>query len=68
MEPEESAVLRGGLPGTHKIQGIGAGFAPSILNASSIDELISIHSDEAMVVSKRMAFEEGLLCGMFQLL
>ena len=63
IEPSSSPVLSGGDPGTHAIQGIGAGFIPNVLEMSQIDEVIRINDDEAMEIGRRLAKEEGLLSG-----
>ncbi|RLD15868.1 MAG: cysteine synthase A [Caldiserica bacterium] len=63
VEPETSAVLSGEKPGPHKIQGIGAGFIPEILNQDIIDRVIKVSDDDAYKMSKRLALEEGIFCG-----
>ncbi|HAD87056.1 MAG TPA: cysteine synthase A, partial [Rhodospirillaceae bacterium] len=63
VEPEDSAILSGGLPGPHKIQGIGAGFVPAILDRDQIDEVLQIGNDRAIETSRRVARTEGLPCG-----
>ena len=63
VEPETSAVLSGGKPGPHKIQGIGAGFIPEILNRDIIDEIIVVDDNSAFKTSKALAKEEGLFVG-----
>lgn len=64
VEPERSAVLSGGKPGQHRIQGIGAGFIPPNLNRAIIDEVIRVKDQEAFQMAKRLAREEGIFCGM----
>lgn len=63
VEPEESPILSGGAPGPHKIQGIGAGFIPDILDRDVIDEVFKVKSEVAMTYARRAAVEEGILCG-----
>lgn len=63
VEPEASPVLSGGPKGPHKIQGIGAGFVPAVLNTKIYDEIIRVKDDDAMETARRMAREEGLLVG-----
>lgn len=63
VEPSNSSVLSGGEPGPHKIQGIGAGFVPTILRTELIDEVIKVSDDQAMAYGRRLAKEEGLLSG-----
>jgi len=63
VEPTASPVLSGGKPGPHKIQGIGAGFVPDVLNTKIIDEIIQVTNDDAFKTAQRLAKEEGLLSG-----
>ena len=63
VEPADSPVLSGGASGTHKIQGIGAGFVPDVLNTGVYDEVIKVTNDQAFMMGKRLAKEEGLLVG-----
>ncbi|MEO0431148.1 MAG: cysteine synthase A [Cyanobacteria bacterium J06656_5] len=63
VEPSNSQVLIGGKPGPHKIQGIGAGFVPDVLNVKLIDEVIAVSDDEAISFGRRLAKEEGILSG-----
>jgi len=63
VEPSDSPVLSGGQPAPHKIQGIGAGFVPSILRTDYIDEIITVNNDDAISMARRLAKEEGLLVG-----
>ncbi|MGM3307643.1 cysteine synthase A [Anabaena sp. WFMT] len=63
VEPSNSPVLSGGEPGSHKIQGIGAGFVPDVLRQELIDEVIRVSDDQAMSYGRRLAKEEGLLSG-----
>jgi cysteine synthase A len=63
VEPIDSPVLSGGESGPHKIQGIGAGFVPEVLNTEIIDEIITVSNEEAFETSRRLAASEGILCG-----
>lgn len=63
VEPAKSAVLSGAPSGSHKIQGIGAGFIPEIMDTSLIDEIIKMEDETAIAISRRLAKEEGILCG-----
>ena len=63
VEPVDSPVISGGKPGPHKIQGIGAGFIPVNLNTKILDEVITVANDNAFAMARRLAKEEGILCG-----
>lgn len=63
VEPADSPVLSGGKPGSHKIQGIGAGFVPKVLNMGIIDEIIKVTNDDAGIVARKLARQEGILAG-----
>ncbi len=63
VEPEASAILSGGSPGPHKIQGIGAGFIPEIVDMSLIDDIITVSNEASFEMARRLAKEEGILCG-----
>ena len=63
VEPKDSPLLSGGVPGPHKIQGIGAGFIPAVLNMEIIDRIVPVEYADAKEMTRRLASEEGILCG-----
>jgi cysteine synthase A len=63
VEPAASAVLSGGERGPHPIQGIGAGFVPEVLRMDLVDEIVQVRNDDAVAMTRRLAAQEGILCG-----
>jgi cysteine synthase A len=63
VEPEKSAVLSGGSPGSHMIQGIGAGFVPKVFDSSVVDEIIQVSDADAFAMTKELLSKEGIICG-----
>jgi cysteine synthase A len=63
VEPAHSPVISGGQPGSHKIQGIGAGFIPDVLNRDVIDEVVTVTNEQAIETARNLARTEGILCG-----
>ena len=63
VEPKDSSILSGGKPGPHKIQGIGAGFVPAVLNTEVIDDIITVSNEDAFETARELATSEGILCG-----
>jgi cysteine synthase len=63
VEPADSPILSGGQPGPHKIQGIGAGFVPDVLNTNIIDEIVTVTNEQAFETARKLAALEGILCG-----
>jgi cysteine synthase A len=63
VEPAASPILSGGEPGKHPIQGIGAGFIPEVLDQSLLDAIVTVSNDDALETARRLAQEEGILCG-----